>query len=135
MYKSLLLQYELNYKPFNIWNIDETGLPDIPREQKVVGVTGEAASQTVAGEKLVNTMLLMYVSAGGLDMPPILIFKGSKVDPDWREAALSGYVIRASKTGYIQLKLFAKFGEKFIQFLEEKKLDKNGKHLLLLDLY
>ena len=74
--KSLLLQYELNYKPFNIWNIDETGLPDIPREQKVVRVTGEAASQTVAGEKPVNTILLMYVSASSLAMPPMVIFKG-----------------------------------------------------------
>ena len=114
MYKSLLLQYELNYKPFNIWNIDETGLHDIPREQKVVGVTGEAALQTVAGEKPVNTMLLMYVSAGGLAMPPMVIFKGSKVDPDWREVAPSAYVIRASKTGYIQSKLFAEYSEKFI---------------------
>ena len=55
------------------------------------------------------------------------------MDPDWREAAPSGYVIRASKTGYIQSKLFAEYDEKFIQFLKEKKLDKNGKHLLLLD--
>ena len=94
---------------------------------------GEAASQTVAGEKPVNTTLLTYVSAGGLAMPPMVIFKGSKVDPDWREAAPSGYVIRALKTGYIQSKLFAEYGEKFIQFLKEKKLDKNGKHLLLLD--
>ena len=132
LYQSLLLQYELNYKPFNIWNINETGLPDISREQKVVGVTGEAASQTVAGEKPVNTTLLTYVSAGGLAMPPMVIFKGSKVDPDWREAVPSGYVIRALKTGYIQSKLFAEYGEKFIQFLKEKKLDKNGKHLLLL---
>ena len=42
LYQSLLLQYELNYKPFNIWNINETGVPDIPKEQKVVGLTGEA---------------------------------------------------------------------------------------------
>ena len=133
LYQSLLLQCELNYKPFNIWNINETGLPDIPREQKVVGVMGEATSQTVAKEKPVNTMLLMYISAGSLAVPPMVIFKGSKVDPDSREAAPSGYVIRASKTGYIQSKLFAEYGEKFIQFLKEKKLDKNGKHLLLLD--
>ena len=105
----------------------------MPREQKVVGVMGEAALQTVVGEKPVNTTLLTYISAGGLAMPPVVIFKGSKVDPDWREAAPSGYVIRALKSGYIQSKLFAEYGEKFIQFLKEKKLDKNGKHLLLLD--
>ena len=61
-----------------------------------------------------NTTLLMYVSAGGLAMSPMVIFKGCKVDPDWREAAPSGYVMRASKTGYIQSKLFAEYSEKFI---------------------
>ena len=50
----MLLQSELNYKPYNIWNIDESSLPDIPREQKVVGVIDEATLQTVAGEKKDN---------------------------------------------------------------------------------
>ena len=59
--------------------------------------------------------------------------KGSAVYPDWREAASSGYVIRTSKTEYIQFKLFADYAEKFIWGFSDKKLDRNGKYILLLD--
>ena len=132
IYKGLLNKLELKYKPYNIWNIDETGIPDLPKEQRVIGVVGEQASQTVPGEKPVNTTLLTYVSAGGMSMSPMVIFKASRVDREWYEAAPTGYVIRATKTGYINSKLFAEYGEKFIQFLQEKKLY-GGKNLLLLD--
>ena len=131
--KELLDKFDLNYKPFNIWNIDETGIPDIPKEQKVIGVNGEQCSQTVPGEKPVNTTLLTFVSAGGMSMPPMVIFKGSKVDNGARDAAPSGSMIRHSKYGYIHTKLFAEMGEKLVEFIKEKKLEKNGKHLLLLD--
>ena len=32
LYKELLDKFELNYKLFNIWNINETRIPDIPKE-------------------------------------------------------------------------------------------------------
>ena len=51
MLTSLINKFQLDYKPFNIWNIDETGIPDIPQEQRVIGVKGENCSQTVSGEK------------------------------------------------------------------------------------
>ena len=133
LYKQLLEEFELNYKPYNIWNIDETRIPDIPKEQKVIGVKGQQCSQTVSGEKPVNTTLLTFVSAGGMAMPPMIIFKGSKVELEARDAAPSGWMIRHSKTGYIQTKQFVEMGEKLIEFIREKKLDNNGKHLLLLD--
>ena len=66
-------------------------------------------------------------------MPPMVIFKSSKVENEARDAAPSGWMIRHSKSGYIHTKLFAEIGEKLVEFIKEKKLDKNGKHLLLLD--
>ena len=66
-------------------------------------------------------------------MPPMVIFKGSKVDKEARDAAPSGWMIRRSKSGYIHTKLFAEMGEKLVEFIKEKKLEKNGKPLLLLD--
>ena len=133
LYQELLNQFNLLYKPFNIWNIDETGIPDIRKEQHVIGVKGEQCSQTVSDEKPTNTTLLTFISAGGMVMPPMLIFKGSKVDTEARDASPSGWSVRNSKTGYINSKLFAEMGEKFVAFLQEKNLHKNGKHLLLLD--
>ena len=35
----------------HIWNVDESGVGDVPNEQQVIGITGVPASQTVAGEK------------------------------------------------------------------------------------
>ena len=90
--KSLINKFQLAYKPFNIWNIDETGIPDIPKEQRVIGVRGESCSQTVSGEKPANTTLLTFVSAGGLSVPSMIIFKGSKVETEARDAAPSGYM-------------------------------------------
>ena len=124
--------WRLEFSPFHIWNVDEMGVPDLPKEHKVIGLTGVPASQTVAGEKPVNTTVVPFVSAGGLCMPPMVIFKGAKIDRDVREAAPSGYSVRASKTGYINQQLFRECGEKFVAFLKEKEILGNGQKVLLL---
>ena len=75
----LLLQWvhkwKIEYKPNNIWNVNEVDLADIPREHRVIEVTGERAFQTVADKNETNTTLATFVSAGGLHVPPMVIFK------------------------------------------------------------
>ena len=39
--KDWLTKWKLEYSPNSIWNVDECGLGDVPKSQKVVGVTGE----------------------------------------------------------------------------------------------
>ena len=39
--KYWLTKWKLDYSPNLIWNVDECGLGDVPKFQKVVGVTGE----------------------------------------------------------------------------------------------
>ena len=125
-------EWKLEYKPFHIWNVDEMGVGDVPKERKVIGITGIPASQTVADEKPTNTTVVTFASAGGLYMPPMVIFKVGKIEGKWREAAPSGYALRASKTGYISQELFAECGENFVHFLKEKELLGNGQKVLLL---
>ena len=36
-----ITNWKLEYSPNSIWNVDECGLGDVPKTQKVVGVTGE----------------------------------------------------------------------------------------------
>ena len=135
---------------FLIWNLGRSsrfgippradrvkcGIGNVPQKQKVIGLVGERPFQTVSGEKPVNTTLLTYVSAGGLHVPPMVIFKASRVKPEWREYAPSGYAVRASESGYISTKLFADYGEKFVKFLRESNLMTPGiKHVVLLDLH
>ena len=66
----------------------------------------------------------------------MVIFKASRVKPEWREYAASGYAVHASESGYISTKLFADYGEKFVQFFRESNLMTPGiKHVVLLDLH
>ena len=104
----------LNYTPNGIWNVDECGVGDVLQPTAVVGITGECTFQTVSGEKQQNTTIVSCISAGGLAMPPLIIFKANKIKPEWQEAVPTGYMIQGSATGYINGRLFQEFGEHFV---------------------
>ena len=53
-----------------MWNKDETGITDVPKERKVIGITGEHVFQAVADEKGTTTTVVSFVSAGELHVPP-----------------------------------------------------------------
>ena len=133
LYRRWIYQWGLEYQPNHLWNVDECGIGDVSQTHKVIGLVGERPFQTVAGEKPVNTTLLTYVSARGLHVLPMVIFKASRVKPEWREYTPSGYAVHASESRYISTKLFADYGEKFVQFLRESNLMTPGiKHVVLL---
>ena len=92
-YKKWLDTWGLNYTPNRIWNVDECGIGNVPQPTPVVGITGEHTFQTVSGEKPQNSTIVSCVSAGGLAMPPLIIFKANKIKPEWWEAAPTGYMI------------------------------------------
>ena len=114
--------WKLEAEPNRIWNVDECGVRDVPKTQKVIGINGEQTFQTVAAEKVGNTTIVTYVSTGGMVTKPMVILKAAKVHTDWHDATPSGYFMRASASGYINGDLFLKYGEKFVSFLKEKHL-------------
>ena len=65
-----------------------------------------------------NTTLLNYISADGVAMKPMVIFKNAAIKKEWREAAPSGYLLRASSSGYINSEIFFKYGEEFMKLLK-----------------
>ena len=77
-YTQWLEDWGLECAPNRIWNVDECGVGDMPQTTSVVGVTGERALQTISGEKPQNTTIVSYISAGGLAVPPMVIFKAAK---------------------------------------------------------
>ena len=119
-----------------IWNVDECRVGDFPKTQKVIGITSDWAFQTVAAEKVANTTIVIYVSAGGMVTKPMVILKAATVHTDWCDAAPSGYFMRTSASGYINGDLFLKYGKKFVSFLKEKHLlPSEKKIIILLDLH
>jgi hypothetical protein len=77
--------------PQKLWNVDETGLMDIPSSGMVMGKRGQPAFKLVGAEKGQLFTVLCFVSAGGVAAPPMVIFKGVNVQNAWREAAPSGW--------------------------------------------
>ena len=56
-YETLLKELKID-SPRQIWNCDESGCPDVPKEREVVGETGILASQVVYKEQGENTTVL-----------------------------------------------------------------------------
>ena len=86
--------------------------------------------------KVSVNLSVSYISAGGMTMPPLVIFKAARIKPEWRKAVPTGYMIRGSSSRYINAKLFQEYGEHFVHFVTEKKiLTRDRKVLLLLDMH
>ena len=78
-YKEWVDNWELEYLPNkHMETLMKCGVDDVPQPSTVVGVTGECSFQTVSGEKPTNTTIVSYISAGGMTMPPLVIFKISQ---------------------------------------------------------
>ena len=66
----------------------------------------------------------------------MVIFKGSRIKDKWREAAPSGYTLKATESGYVNAEVFSDYGKEFVLFLRERNLLRpDQKHLVLLDLH
>ena len=71
--------YDLNIvNPQQIWNCDESGCQDVPKEDEVVGETGVPQYCTVPKEQGETSTILTFANAAGLVVPPVIIHKGAK---------------------------------------------------------
>ena len=66
----------------------------------------------------------------------MVLFKAARIKDRWREAAPSGYMLKATESGYINADAFADYGKHFIEFLKKRNLWRpEQKHMVLLDLH
>ena len=61
--------------PDQIWSGDETGVQNVPKEVKVLGVKHIRTFQQVSSEQGETSTILSFVSAGGKVCPPLVIHK------------------------------------------------------------
>ena len=102
--------YDLNIvNPQQIWNCDESGCQDVPKEDEVVGETGVPQYRTVLKEQGETSTILTFAHAAGLVVPPIIIHKGGKVSDTWRINCLVGVMVRASPKGWINHDIFFEY--------------------------
>ena len=118
--------------PDQIWNIDETGLQDQPKGQKVVIASGQPHLQIVPGEKGQLSTVLCYANAAGKTAKPTVIFKGQNVLENWKEYLPKGWSLFASHNGWVNKEIFMSTARKFVKYLEEEKLY-GLHHIVLMD--
>ncbi|KAJ8306419.1 hypothetical protein KUTeg_016964 [Tegillarca granosa] len=93
-----LEKYDLKSKPHLIYNIDETGLQS---EHRPVSVISSKAGklQAITSPKSATTTLIGCVNAVGNSLPPFLVFKGKRLNPELLNGSSpgTGYGIRVFK--------------------------------------
>ena len=126
--------YEKNNvtQPGQVWNIDETGLMDQPKAEKIITGRNTSKVQIVAGEKGQLTTLLCFASASGMVAQPSIIFKGVQIQDSWREFKPDGWNLYVSHNGWINKQIFLSTARKFLKFLEANGL-LGRRHVILLD--
>lgn len=68
-----------------------------------------------------NTTLVCCVSALGLFVPPMFIFKRKRMAPNLGYGAPEGSVITVAEHGFITSELFVKWLQHFIHFVKPTK--------------
>ena len=130
-YKQVLNDLGIN-SPEQIWSGDETGVQNIPKEEKVVVVKNKPAYQTVGADQGETSTILSFVSGVGNVVPPMVIHRGERVQEPWTRDAPVGVRVAATSKGYITKHKFHEYGARFVRWLKtHKMLDRP--HLLIVD--
>ena len=99
---------------------DETGVQNVPKEVKVLGVKHIRTFQQVSSEQGETSTVLSFVSTGGKVCPPLVIHKGQRVQETWRMKAPGDILLSATMKGYITKSRFHQYGVHFIKFLKHE---------------
>ena len=73
-YRQVLNDLSIN-SPEQIWSGDETGVQNIPKEEKVVCIKRKPANQTVGADLGETSTILTFVSGVGNVVPPMVIHR------------------------------------------------------------
>ena len=118
--------------PDQIWSGDETGIQNVLKEVKVLGMKHIRTFQQVSSEQGETSTVLSFVSTAGNVCPPLVIHKGQRVQETWRLKAPGDIQLSATTKGYITKSRFHQYGVHFIKFLKKEGLA-NRKNLLIVD--
>nr|XP_039263218.1 uncharacterized protein LOC120339200 [Styela clava] len=130
MLESVMNDLCLFDQPSKIYNVDETGLSLVPGVKNIVGEKGsKSSSQITAGERGLSQTIVVCVNAIGDYIPPMVIYKGKRVNPALDRGLPAGSIVKYSESGYINKDLFLAWME---HCCTSKRSD-CGKTLLVVD--
>lgn len=94
-------------KPERIFNMDEKGCRlTIHNQQAVLARKGEKRLHLVAPEHAENVTVVGCVSACGSAIPPMIIFKGKRIKPEFDHNLPAGTLVKMAPKGSMTAELF-----------------------------
>ena len=125
--------------PDQIWSGDETGVQNVPKEVKVLGLKNIRCFQQVSAKQGETSTILSFISAAGTVVPPMVLHKGVRVQDTWKLKAPGDIKIAVTPKGYITKSHFHKYGLHFVKYLKQMgltdKIDGHKSHLYNLPFY
>lgn len=128
-YSSLVEDLNISEYPERFLNCDESGLQDQFDKGVAVGEVGRPCYRITPCENGTTTTVMAAFNAAGEFGPPMIIFKGQRVKPEWCVGSPEKTIVRCSKNGWITSELLIQWAEMFLQVIPDDGL----KRILLLD--
>lgn len=119
------------FLPQRIFNVDETGITGVHKPSRILAQKGrKQVGSVTSGERGQTTTIVCCMSASGLYIPPMFIFKRGRMKEGLDRNGPIGSVYRCSMSGWITEDLFLEWLRHFASFIKASKQDPV---LLILD--
>lgn len=117
-------------KGSQIYNVDETGINTVHTPAKIIGLRGTRAIHSkTSGDRGENVTAVICASASGSYIPPMIIFKGQRLNRGLVANAPPGALFATSKSSFIDRELF----EHWFKYHFMKYLPSHRPVLLIMD--
>lgn len=108
--KKIYDELDISNHPERLYNIDEKGCRlTLHHQQKVFAKKGTKRVHFVAQEHAENVTIAMCVNATGNVVPPMILFKGKRLKPEYCDNLPSGSLVQMAPKGSMTTELFVKF--------------------------
>lgn len=126
--EDLMNKLGIRHHPEKLFNTDEKGIRLCKHKSTpVVAARGAKRVHTRTQEHGENVTVVACVSALGHAIPPMILFKGQKCKPEWKDCLPPGTLVEMTPKGSMT-------AQKFVKFLEHlAKYKPPGHCLLILD--
>ena len=105
-YKETLKKHDLFNCPRYIWNMDESGLPLDHKPPKVITLKGQKKVHCKTSGNKMQITVLACASAAGCVVPPMVIFEGKRLNPEWTKGEVPDTLYGMSDKGWTDMELF-----------------------------
>lgn len=130
--EKIISEKGLENRPEAIYNMDESGFPTDPSKFKTVGTKGEKTVRVTHGCNRENITVLATCCADGTSLPPLIVFKGKRLQSTWRPTdgkdVLPGTQYAVTEQGWMNTTVFEEYFENFVEQVKDK-----GPILVILD--